>query len=1429
MNTMINKRPSSAFGKREWDRFLKLLRDLSGFDFSFFDPSGKRLGHIPSSPPICRLMRRSEAGRKTCEECWKRRIAQARPGEILVANCDAEMTNLVAPVSVGSRFFGYLVGAESRVEGPGSEAKAERRLKKLATKVGIPADKLIAAYQRSPGVSVPMLENRRKTCRRLVQAIAEMLADARLTRIISRVQASARRDTIPQFWCVVGEAAALLVPAERVEILTVAPARDAFVRVWPKPGEPDEIPDESLLRYAEEKGVAVDGSRNLIFPVRLQRMAEVNPSLAAVLRVQPPAGVQYVEVDIRQLTRLAETAGDLLGCVRTRETRNQRELLLAELGKTKNHSERLQIILRICVELLQCSTGDVSLVRPGFPDTLRVAVRYGKGTEQLPYLVAADLGITGRVMSTRTTTVVPRTAQDPDFLAALSDAGRLRSRYSTSWWRIYQDFLRRRVLACVKVPLILGDEILGVMCLHRNTHGVFDLDMVHVVEALAHRAAIEAECLLAVEDSLRRPAVPQGIDSPEELASRFSRFDLAAAKAALGRELAEKVRDMSGAFSVAVRLANPVHDNLTMIALATSGSVSSNPSDWKQVYRAEISLDMDCGATHAFKEQAVHVVEDTAQVGTHYHRFEREARSHLSVRLEAGAEKLGVVSIDWAETGVLNTAMVRRLENLANRYAAAFKLSGVDQGFSDIETHLAEQRKSQQRINYTKVLKIVAAMVGARHGGIFIRRPSTGRYHLAAHLTHPEWSGDEKFYELGEGITGWVAASNRPLRIADLSDREELAGVSPELIWESKHSDYDGEPENLAYLGVPIAVGSEVLGVLRLVFPLRGHFGPNDEQIALAAATRMAGFLYERDEARRADASKELASKGAASMPLKQVAEHVFRALEAGLGDCACHIRTLDKIENERGQVVEVLGRLAVSSPEWEKSPLLRQKKEGIAGRVWETGQTFVCQDLEQEPWIKAAMEEDLATHELLDQKVGSGACIPITVEGQLVGTLHVHKAHRRALSGRDIAFIEEVSHLAGTILDRTDRAEEIDLELRLEKLIDRFLASLLAPGVSIREQEQKLLRGVCDALLAGFGSELGWVRVPDDLNTHFTVLHARGIDAGAIPDLEIAGVLSAGGPKNFLVVSDPKNDNRISKFAEGQEESYRRAVTDADGCAIVLGRENEPLALFSVPMRPPDRISYRRVERASRMLRELGNLVLLGRRFARDIEVIRPLVLLGTLFSSLQHETRSPVANLKGAIDLLTSRTRTQEEMQPILDVMASERDKLRNCLQYMTSLVGLARKPRGRVDLKGTLLAAFKAALPAAGAPLLRTEFPEHPIWVLGIGDYLETAFRMILRNAVEAAEQNGTAGEVLVCVESPADMACSVAIRDNGPGMSPEVLKQALEPYFTTKPTGTGLGLPAAYCIVRCHDGDLHIRSQKGKGTTVTVSLPLYTGDT
>jgi two-component system sensor histidine kinase AtoS len=66
--------------------------------------------------------------------------------------------------------------------------------------------------------------------------------------------------------------------------------------------------------------------------------------------------------------------------------------------------------------------------------------------------------------------------------------------------------------------------------------------------------------------------------------------------------------------------------------------------------------------------------------------------------------------------------------------------------------------------------------------------------------------------------------------------------------------------------------------------------------------------------------------------------------------------------------------------------------------------------------------------------------------------------------------------------------------------------------------------------------------------------------------------------------------------------------------------------------------------------------------------------------------------------------------------------------------------------------------------------------------------------------------------------------IEVQDTGTGIPAEDLDKVLDPYFTTKPDGTGLGLALAYKIIDEHNGSIRFSSLEGEGTTVTISFPL-----
>ncbi|TFE67391.1 PAS domain-containing sensor histidine kinase [Methylacidiphilum sp. Yel] len=110
--------------------------------------------------------------------------------------------------------------------------------------------------------------------------------------------------------------------------------------------------------------------------------------------------------------------------------------------------------------------------------------------------------------------------------------------------------------------------------------------------------------------------------------------------------------------------------------------------------------------------------------------------------------------------------------------------------------------------------------------------------------------------------------------------------------------------------------------------------------------------------------------------------------------------------------------------------------------------------------------------------------------------------------------------------------------------------------------------------------------------------------------------------------------------------------------------------------------------------------------------------------------------------------------------------------------------------------------------GLPLLRAD-----------KNQLKQAFYNILKNGIEAVGKNG----IIKISTHYDDSFLTISFQDNGGGIPQEAMSQVFKPYFTTKASGTGLGLLIVRRIIRDHGGEVQIESEDGKGTTVKILLP------
>jgi signal transduction histidine kinase len=249
------------------------------------------------------------------------------------------------------------------------------------------------------------------------------------------------------------------------------------------------------------------------------------------------------------------------------------------------------------------------------------------------------------------------------------------------------------------------------------------------------------------------------------------------------------------------------------------------------------------------------------------------------------------------------------------------------------------------------------------------------------------------------------------------------------------------------------------------------------------------------------------------------------------------------------------------------------------------------------------------------------------------------------------------------------------------------------------------------------------------------------------------------------------------------------------------------------VPVAAPDELSLIASE-INRMSAALGE------SQARLVESQR-LAAVGELSSYVAHNIRNPLAGMRSAAQLGLADADDAQASRKVLHDIIGAVDRLeawvRQLLVYSAPL-DLARVPHDINGMLRDVLALLRPSLDAKRLRLALDLTPELPALSLD-EQHLEQAFAALVSNAVDACPAGGR----LTVSTRRTDGGIGIVVKDSGGGMPPEVLQKAFQPYFTTKPTGVGLGLVMARRMIEAHGGRIEIASAAGVGTTVTIRLP------
>lgn len=227
--------------------------------------------------------------------------------------------------------------------------------------------------------------------------------------------------------------------------------------------------------------------------------------------------------------------------------------------------------------------------------------------------------------------------------------------------------------------------------------------------------------------------------------------------------------------------------------------------------------------------------------------------------------------------------------------------------------------------------------------------------------------------------------------------------------------------------------------------------------------------------------------------------------------------------------------------------------------------------------------------------------------------------------------------------------------------------------------------------------------------------------------------------------------------------------------------------------------------------------------RTLAELSKRQALAAAGEFAASLSHEVRNGLTAVR--VDLQRAEEKTAEDApsRPLIARALENVKRLDGTVSGSLRVARSGRSPRRRLDLGPVIAAAAQSAestFTEHGATLGPFTSPGPPAWVLGDAIALQQLLLNLLLNSAQALRPGGRAG---VTVEIDGSDV-RVVVADTGSGISPDDLEHVLDPFFSTKADGTGLGLPIARQIAAEHGGSLTIESATGEGTRVEVRLPL-----
>lgn len=668
---------------------------------------------------------------------------------------------------------------------------------------------------------------------------------------------------------------------------------------------------------------------------------------------------------------------------------------------------------------------------------------------------------------------------------------------------------------------------------------------------------------------------------------------------------------------------------------------------------------------------------------------------------------------------------------------------------------------------------------------------------------------------VASSLEGYVVQSGAPVRRGDLRGGENIL---PE------HRPSQAEPPVISALAVPLKYRGRVIGALSLQSSELAAFTLQDEQLLVLIASHLAGLF---ENMRLNEETRERARN------LSLIHQVVRRVV--GLTDLAEIARVsaelmVQRFDYQLASLILLNGEshsLVVSYPGSASSLAVSEGNDvlarlGIVQKVLSDGSSRIVNDASQEPGF--APRQDLAA--------GSEMCVPLREGEHILGAIDVQRERKDAFTENDLMALEALAGVLSSVVLSARRYQQLQESVRQLQAV-RETALDIAGDLDLDSMLKRVAHRARE-LVGARGVELGLIDegaqvvrlVVSETPWSYSKENTIPLMAG------VAGRVAAFGEP--LVVRDYNSWNgRL--YPERQAPFHTVAGVplkfkgEVIGTLMVIDDRTDwvfgPEHIKLLEMLAPQVTVW---IRNARLYQELQERIEAQRMAENRLIRSARLAAVGEMAAGVAHELNNPLTTVTGFVELVLEELPPDSPHRPDLELVLRESQRARGVVRR---LLDFSRPPENRKvrtdmnELINDTLSLVRHLLRVGGVDL-RLNLAEGLPWASVDPAQMKQVLLNLVHNAIQAMPDGGKLKIRTGRARHEGRDWLTVCIRDSGEGISSDNLQRIFEPFFSTRPagSGTGLGLSVSYGIITEHGGFIEVDSKVGQGSCFTIYLPL-----